>query len=402
MNYNLSDTTTVIIFGTIMLLIGLSASFFIERKRYHSIRTLLEALKNNDYSFRLPQKNNTINKILNQITEFLQNDKITTTQQEKYYELIINSMSIGVIVTDDDFNIVKCNDETLRLFNRSSLTHISQLSIWDNLDKTLTELSPKEKRHILIKTAQKDLNISVHLDLITLRGKALHIFTINDIHTEIDRNEFDSWIKLTRVLTHEIMNGIAPISSLSNIMRQESDISPNIKEGLEAISTSSQSLINFVESYRRFTRIPTPVPSLVSVADLLKKIKGLYSKNNIRINIEPQDLMIYADESLILQVISNIVKNAIEATSEIENREIRIKAYTTENDTVKIEISNNGPVIPKDELNEIFVPFFTTKKEGNGIGLSISRQIMILSGGNLTVSSTPNTKFTTTFTLLFP
>ena len=384
-----------------MFLIGLSVSSLIVKKRFRSIHTLLEALKNQDYSFRLPQKNNEINKTLNQITELLQSDKLSITQQEKYYELIINSMSIGVIVTDD-FNIVKCNDETLRLFNRSSLTHVSQLSAWDNFDNTLTELSPKEKRHVLIKTSQKELNISVHLDLITLQGKALRIFTINDIHTEIDRNEFDSWIKLTRVLTHEIMNGIAPISSLSNIMKQENNIPDNIREGLEAISSSSQSLINFVDSYRRFTRIPTPILALVNVSTMLKQIKELNGNVKINTYIEPDDLMIYADESLILQVITNIVKNAIEATSEIDNREIRIKAYTTENDTVKIDISNNGPAIPKDELNEIFVPFFTTKKDGNGIGLSVSRQIMILSGGNLTVSSTPNSKFTTTFTLHFP
>ena len=391
----------IFITGIIMFLIGLFVSFLIVKKRFHSIHTLLEALKNQDYSFRLPQKNNEINKTLNQITELIQSDKLSITQQEKYYELIINSISIGVIVTDDDFNIVKCNDETLRLFNRSSLTHVSQLSAWDNFDNTLTELSPKEKRHVLIKTSQKELNISVHLDLITLRGKVLRIFTINDIHTEIDRNEFDSWIKLTRVLTHEIMNGIAPISSLSNVMKQEDNIPDNIREGLDAISSSSQSLINFVDSYRRFTRIPTPIPALVNVSTMLKQIKELNSNVKINTYIEPDDLTVYADESLILQVITNIVKNAIEATSEINNREIRIKAYITENDIVKIDISNNGPAIPKDELNEIFVPFFTTKKDGNGIGLSISRQIMILSGGNLTVSSSPNTKFTTTFTLSF-
>lgn len=385
-----------------MFLIGLSVSFLMVNKRFRSIHTLLEALKNQDYSFRLPQKNNEINKTLNQITELLQSDKLSVTQQEKYYERIINSMSIGVIVTDNDFNIVKCNDEALKLFNRSTLTHITQLSTWDNFDNTLIELSPKEKRHVLIKTPQKELNISVHLDYITLRGSVLRIFTINDIHTEIDRNEFDSWIKLTRVLTHEIMNGIAPISSLSNIMKQEKNIPGNIREGLEAISSSSQSLINFVESYRRFTRIPTPVPALINVPVMLKQIKEL--NGNIKINtyIEPDDLMIYADESLILQVITNIVKNAIEATADIKNREIRIKAYSAENDIVKIEISNNGATIPKNELNEIFVPFFTTKKDGNGIGLSISRQIMILSGGNLTVSSEPNSKFTTTFTLHFP
>lgn len=401
MDCNIFNVTAILIFGAIMLLIGLSVSFIRERRRHRLIHIYLEALRNKDYSFRLPSGKNKINRALNQITELLQNDKLSATEQEKYYELIINSMSIGVIVVDERDNIIKFNEETLNLFNRSVLTHLSQLAPWDNLNEVLTEMSPKEKRHILIKTPKKELNTSVHLDVITLRGKTLRIYTFNDIHSEIDRTEFDSWIKLTRVLTHEIMNGIAPINSLSDTLKNEQNLPELVKDGLEAISTSSHSLINFVESYRRFSRIPTPKPSLFQVKDLVLQVQQLHSNVKIGVSITPDDLMLYADESLILQVITNIVKNAIEALGERTDGEIRIKAYLGDFEQVKIEISNNGPAIPQEEIDEIFIPFFTTKKSGSGIGLSVSRQIMLLSQGNITLTSTPSHKFTTTFTLTF-
>lgn len=388
--------------GIICVIFGISALIVKENKNLRTLNIIIEALRNNDYSFRLPQSSDSLNTAFNEFADLLQKEKLSAVEQEKFYELIINSMSIGVIVTDDNYNIIKCNEETLRLFNRNALTHISQLASWDRFDKILSELSPKEKRHILIKTVRKELNISVRLDLITLKSSNMRIFTLNDIHTEIDRNEFDAWVKLTRILTHEIMNGIAPISSISESLRNDKELPAHIRDGLDAISASSHSLIDFVESYRRFTRIPTPSPVLVSVKELVSQVKNLYGNVNITAHIEPENLIIYADESLILRVITNIVKNAIEAFDNRANGEIRIKAYSQENETVKIEIANNGQPIPQDEINEIFLPFFTTKEQGCGIGLSVSRRIMILAGGDLSVSSTPECKFTTTFTLTFP
>lgn len=392
--------------GIILIIFGCYTTISNDNKTIKMLHTIAEAISNNDYSFRLPNKSRTqrdkaIFNIINKIASTLQSEKIESVQQEKYYELIINSMSIGVLVIDENDNIVKCNNETLRLFNRNALTHLSQLQAWDNLDTTLSSFTPKEKRHLLIKTPQRELNISVHLDQIAIKDSTLRIFTINDIHTEIDRNEFDSWVKLTRVLTHEIMNGIAPISSLSDTMKQDESLPHNIKDGLDAISASSHSLINFVESYRRFTRIPTPKPTLVYVSELLKQVQELYSSHDITINVEPADLIVYADEPLILQVITNIVKNATEALGDRTDGKIMINAYCDTSEQVKIAIANNGPAIPKDVAEEIFVPFFTTKSDGNGIGLSVSRQIMILSGGNLSLSSTPHNKYTTTFILTF-
>lgn len=367
----------------------------------HKLHILWQAISNRDYNFR-STGTDTIDDFINSVIKQIGQERLEVAFQEKYYELIINSMSIGVMVSDEDGNIEKFNNETLRLFNRNIITHISQLSIWDNIDQTLSTLNAGEKRHILIHHNQKELNISVHLDVFTARGKMYRIYTFNDIHSEIDRNEFDSWLKLTRVLTHEIMNGIAPINSLCDTMMQDSNLPARVHDGLKAISTSSQSLINFVDAYRRFMRIPTPSPSLVYVNTLLKQAQELYHDVKISTCITPHDLIVYADEVLITQVISNIIKNAVEAMENTPDGEIRIKAYCNESEQVKIEIANNGPKIPKDVADEIFVPFFTTKSTGNGIGLSVSRQIMHLSGGNLSLSTIPSSKFATVFTLTFP
>lgn len=388
-----------ILIGSIIAIIGCLLMISYDKKNVKFLNLIIEAIHNKDYTFRLSKKEILFNNLFNEILEILQNKKNIATQQETLYEKIINSISIGVIVVNKDNYILKCNEEALRLFNRNAFTHISQLASWDNLDNTLSTFISKEKRHVLIKTPNKELNLTIHLDQIDTKDGSLKIFTFNDIHTEIDRNEFDSWIKLTRVLTHEIMNGIAPISSLSDTMKQDNNIPVHIKDGLDAISSSSRSLINFVESYRKFTKIPTPIPTLIYVRNILKRIQELHLDVDITLNIEPADLIIYADEALILQVVTNIVKNAIEAIGSRPDGKIKINARCDENESVKISISNNGPAIPPNEAEEIFVPFFTTKKNGNGIGLSISRQIMILSGGNLSLTSTPENKFTTTFTL---
>lgn len=390
-----------IIIGVVLLLTGIFLYIRNSCRFKRKLQVIGQAIANRDNNFRSPEES-AIDNFLNSVIEQIGKERLEVAYQEKYYELIINSMSIGVMITDESGNVTKCNDETLRLFERKVITHISQLTTWDNIDQTLFSLGNKEKRHLLIRNANKELNISVHLDMFTAHGKMFRIFTFNDIHSEIDRNEFDSWIKLTRVLTHEIMNGIAPISSLCDTLKQDSSLPARVHDGLEAISTSSHSLINFVESYRRFTRIPTPVPSLVYVGNLLKSVQELYHDAKISVEVTPYDLIVYADEALITQVIANIIKNAIEAMAETPDGEIRIKAYCNKSEQVKIEIANNGPGIPKDVADEIFVPFFTTKESGNGIGLSVSRQIMLLSGGNLSLTSSPSSKFATTFTLTFP
>ena len=246
-----------------------------------------------------------------------------------------------------------------------------------------------------------------------------------DINNELDDKEIDSWIRLTRVLTHEIMNAVTPITSLSDTLLKltEARISKEeMRHGLQTISTTGKGLLAFVESYRRFTRIPTPEPSLFYLKGFINRMAELarhqYPDTPVTFNVSivPDDLILYADENLISQVIINLLKNAIQAfetgapaatgtnaetTAETNaattEKHINIRAYCNEAEAVLIEISNNGPAIPPDIAGHIFIPFFTTKENGSGIGLSISRQIMRLSGGSLSLIAGKETTFVLKF-----
>ena len=227
-----------------------------------------------------------------------------------------------------------------------------------------------------------------------------------DINNELDEKEIDSWIRLTRVLTHEIMNAVTPITSLSDTLLglTEAQVSKEeIRNGLQTISSTGKGLLSFVESYRKFTRIPTPEPSLFYVKSFIERMVELarHQHPDVRVtfhtDIAPSDLILYADENLVSQVVINLLKNAIQAIESDKNTDkeghINIRAYCNEAEAILIEISNNGPAIPNDIAEHIFIPFFTTKEGGSGIGLSISRQIMRLSGGNLSLLPGKETTF---------
>lgn len=374
------------------------------------LQLLLEAIRNNDYSFKSQVRYSSHNdkivfETLNEITALLKDEKLNIAQQEKYYEVILNTLSTGIIVASPKGEVRMCNQEAVQMFGLPVLTNLVQLNKYNGLDASLIELRENEKLHVTIKPEQKEMDFSIRMSALELRGEMLRVFTLNDIHAEIDQKEFDSWIKLTRVLTHEIMNGIAPIRSLSESLISMHQTPPQIEKGLEAINETSKGILNFVESYRKFTTIPKPEPSLVYVTNLLDKAKSLidFEGVKIEISIDPEDLIIFADPNLILQVVINILKNGVQSFDgfECENPQIKISAYTNPSEAVVISISNNGPAVSLQEADQIFMPFYTTKANGSGIGLAVSRQIMHLSGGRLTLSSQPSEQFATTFTLSF-
>lgn len=230
------------------------------------------------------------------------------------------------------------------------------------------------------------------------------ILTLNDIRNEMDTKELESWIKLTRVLTHEIMNSIAPISSLSETFLLRKDvINSPIYEGIRAIHETSSGLISFVDSYRKFSALQKPSPEPFYLKELLLQVKSIHlipPHIQLTLQIEPDDLMLYADPNLIRQVLINLLKNAIQAIGKNKGK-IHIRAYSTKEEHILIYVSNDGPAIPEREAEEIFVPFFTTKKEGSGIGLSLSRQIMKLSNGSISLLKAEANGWSTTFLLEF-
>lgn len=274
----------------------------------------------------------------------------------------------------------------------------------NDIPELLISLPAGERCNLQYATSKGEIQLLVRASIMELGGNTVKILTLNDIRNEMNTKELESWIKLTRVLTHEIMNSIAPISSLSETFLLRKDVidSP-IYEGIRAIHETSTGLISFVDSYRKFSALQKPSPEPFYLKELLLQVKSIHlipSHIQLTLQIEPDDLMLYADPNLIRQVLINLLKNATQAIGENKGK-IHIRAYSTKEEHILVYVSNDGPAIPEKEAEEIFVPFFTTKKEGSGIGLSLSRQIMKLSNGSISLLRAETNGWNTTFVLEF-
>lgn len=391
--------------------------YSIYRKNLKKVAFMFDAIDNADYAFKYATENASsddllVNKSLNRITQILLQARNEAQQREKYYELIINSVNTGIIVVDDKGNVYQTNKEALRLLGLTVFTHITQLQrVDDGLMKLIHDIQPGEKHQVSFSNERRIVHLSIRASSTKIKGLDVKILAINDINSELDENELDSWIRLTRVLTHEIMNSITPITSLSETLLSKipkENYNPEIRNGLEVIRKTGNSLIDFVENYRKFTHLPSPTPSLFYVKDFAERMKELAlhqipSTNiSISIDVQPSDLIVYADENLITRVVLNLLKNAMQAIGTKQpDGSIQIKAYCNAEEAVFIEVTNNGPIIPPEEMKHIFVPFYTTKSNGSGIGLSIAKQIMRLSGGSITLQSDKQSRLTT-FSLMFP
>jgi signal transduction histidine kinase len=264
----------------------------------------------------------------------------------------------------------------------------------------------REKKQIALKSTA-----------ITLNDEELLLVVAQDIHRELDEKETDSWVRLIRVLAHEIMNTITPITSISesiikyfksrneliSIEQLNTGHIQNTVKGLEVIKEQGINLMEFVRSYRSFLNLPQPDKTLVPASKLLDKIQVLMTQENrnnsmsIETIVHPDDLELFIDEKQISQVLINLCKNALQSLGDQENGKIKISAGISGMGNQFIEVRDNGPGISPEHIDEIFVPFFTTKNSGSGIGLSLSKQIMHLHGGNIQVASSDNTVFTLNF-----
>lgn len=412
---------------TLVLAAALVVAVFLliqERRRStRKVNFLLDAVSSGDFAFKFREDGPSyrgmgINAALNRIARIMQDARTEAIDREKYYELIMNQVSTGILIVDIRGNILQCNREARRLLGLEVLTHTKQLArIDEQLEETINTIRPGEKTRATFLNERGNVDLSIRASAANLKNKEVRIVALSDINTEMDDNQMESWNKLIRVLTHEIMNTVTPISSLSETLLKKlenagipEDREPtgsDLRTGLATIHQTSRDLLNFVENYRRLTHLPTPVPKPFYVLAFCERMKRIaleqhHADNiNIDIRVEPQDLLVYADEGLIAHVATNLLKNAIQAiTTSGEGSNIWMHAYSNETEAVVIDITNDGPLIPQEVADHIFVPFFTTKQDGSGIGLSISRQIMKLSGGTLTLKSDTRHHHTT-FTLTF-
>ena len=353
------------------------------RRNIKKVRFLFDAIDNGDFSFYFPtekrnKEDNILHQSLNRIKLFLQHTREEQMEREKYYEQILNAVDTGIMVVDSHDNILQHNQAALRLLDADVLTHMNQV---------------REKL--------KDEHLAKHETQAMLKDKHVRIIALSDVSHELSNQEVDSWIKLIRVLTHEIMNTITPVTSLSETLLKElgsqelpsadsaSAEQAKLKQGLETIHKTGTELLAFVNNYRRFTHVPQPQPALFYVEPFLERM-AMLCNHEVEIEVTPKDLLAYADESLISHVVTNLLKNAVEAFNGLQSEpttkaSIRLHAYTNEQEAIIIDVSNNAGLIPDDIASHIFIPFFTTKPEGSGIGLSLSRQIMRVSGGSLSL-----------------
>lgn len=340
------------------------------RRNTRKVAFMFDAIDNNDLSFAfntsgVPTDDTLLNRSLNRIKLVLARARDEAVEREKYYEQIMDAAGTGLLVTDAAGHILQHNHAATVLLQRQVLTHLDQ-----------------------VRSRLDDGTLSLRETYTTLRGERVRIIAVSDINSELANREVDSWIKLIRVLTHEIMNTITPITSLSQTLLRNA--TGEQREGLETISRTGSELMAFVDNYRRFTHVPQPQPKLFYVKPFAERMARL-APCEVEVNVCPADLLVYADEGLMARVMSNLLKNAAEAVDAADEvhgsqgRKVWIDAYTGSDDSVVMDVCDNAGIIDADTAQHVFVPFFTTKPGGNGIGLPLARQIMRVSGGTLSL-----------------
>ena len=364
---------------------------------------VFNAVQNNDYSFRFTENPRYtqyafVNQSLNRIKEVLDNAKLQIKEREQYFQLIMECANVGIVVVMENGTVTQTNSKALRIVGMERLSHIDQLRVLsEELCEAMHAVAPNEQRTVRYATEIGELSLVLSCSAMEFDGKMLRVISVGNIHEELDRKEVESWEKLTRILTHEIMNSLAPVTSISHTLLSSSGDAETMRQGLETIHTTSDRLLRFVDSFRAVTRIPAPQKAPFYLSELVAEACSLTAREDVdvEVRLEPEDTMLYADRALMSQVFVNLLKNATEALSEQEGeRKITIHSTIDAEERIQIDITNNGKAIPAEVAENIFTPFFTTKTDGSGIGLAVSRQIVRLHGGFLRLKHNEESKVT--------
>ena len=387
------------------------------------IAYFFDAIKNEDFTLRFPEKLSVksleeLNHSLNMLNSMIQDIHLKKQAQEQYYQEILRQADIGIFTINTKGHILYANPTVQELLNYRPLNHVKQLNQVDkDLYALFADLKPFDNTIFKLGNERGKKELSLKCTPITIEEQKLLLVVVHDIHKELDEKETDSWVKLIRVLTHEIMNTITPITSISesilNYFKKGSTTEiptsfseqqiKNTTKGLEVIKEQGTDLMSFVQSYRTFLSIPEPDRELVPAVALLEKITLLLNEQKedanliFKTSIEPKDLEFYIDQKQLTQVLLNLGKNAKQSLDGIDNGYIHFTAGINAGNQKFIRVTDNGAGIPENLIDEIFIPFFTTKNTGTGIGLSLSKQIMRLHGGSISVSSGDTTTFILTF-----
>lgn len=379
---------------------------------------MLDALEDNETNFRFNEDRlwgRGFNQALNRLHRLFDKERQHISEQERYYGQMLDHVRTGIIVLDQ-LHVNYCNQAARTLLGLHSFRNLNQLDdLYPNLGKTFASLSCNSEQRATFSTDRGERTITMAATEALIKGKTVKIVAFNDISSDIAENEELAWARLIRVLTHEIVNTITPISSLSDMLSQDiaaAQLSPDepayrqldmqeLASGLQTISTSAKGVIKFVNTYRNLTKVPVPVKTAFYLRDLVDRVLQLTAKQVAEVGAEcsfvelTEDILLYADENQIAQILVNLVTNALQA----EATKITITAMIDEADAVIIDVTNNGLAITPESQKQIFIPFFSTKPEGSGIGLSLSRQMMRQHNGTIHLARSNNQE--TVFTLIF-
>lgn len=387
---------------------------FLESIRYSEF-TRTFSIKEEGASFEA------LNDALNDVMKDFQQIRSEREEHFHYLQNIVQNIDVSILAYQRNGQVEMINTAAKKLFQLNSLKDIHKLdSLSKELTKTLLEIQPGENHLVKVQDEDDILQLAIQTTEFKVKEKTIMLTTVKNIQNVLEGQETEAWQKLIRVLTHEIMNSIAPISSLSSTIELminsygaknddkpclDKDAVKEIQQALQTINKRSTGLMKFVETYRNLTKIPKPNFAVVEMNSLLENVVTLMKKEtedqkiNLNYSIEPGSIELQIDEQMISQVLINLIKNSINALENKDKGQINIRGFYNKRGRPTIQIIDNGQGILQDVLDKIFIPFFTTKKNGSGIGLSLSRQILRLHGGTITAQSVPNEE--TVFSLTF-
>ncbi len=396
-------------------------------KTNRKLAHFFNSVRNEDSVLMYSQDNDekifdSLNGSLNELNNTISKMRKRNASQSIFLNDLVEHLGVGLISYSSNGKVKIFNNAVKELLQISQLSTIHNISAYHpELSKCISELQPYIQQLVKVTTKQSMLFLSLKLSIFKSEEETINLLSIQNIRTELEQNELDSWQKLIRVLTHEISNSISPITSFANTTkkyfvrkgtgslkkRDELDeiLLHKTVNSLDTIETTGKGLIDFMGKYKSLTALPRPKFEKFQISEMFDKLQTLLKEdansNNIALgfNISPRNLELTADFSLLEKVLINLLKNAFQALEKTSNGKVAVTAFNNIENRVIIKIDDNGIGIPSNIIDDIFIPFYTTKNKGSGIGLSLSRQIMRLHSGTITVSSVPNKE--TVFSLVF-
>lgn len=374
---------------------------YMQHRSVNLILRMVESLRYNDFSLsfsteRKDELESTLRKEINEAVANFRQQLAFHQEQYQYYGTLLDTVDCCLVVIDKDLQVQWMNKSAIHELTGYQIHSLEELDeLNEGVSRQIVSLIPGEVKVVRLHKGDLIQEMAVTATVYATATDNLRLINLKNIRSVLEENELEAWQKLVRVLTHEIMNSITPISSLSETLVERMDKVDKdehdeemIRKGMLTISRRSKGLLDFVMNYRQLSRIPSPVMTPVRVGDMMDSIRGLFSNDAILFQVEDENRILNIDRSQIEQVIINLLKNAKEACEGKTHPEIIVSThYSTKQKIFQLEVTDNGYGILPEVQDKVFIPFFTTKRNGSGIGLSLCRQIMSLHGGSISMKS---------------